>query len=305
MDTRTAAPVTWLCAGAGFSHGRLLVDELYEAIISATPLASHPSGELWLYDGGVYRHAGRLLAHLVTTRQRGRFKPEDLRALVAYAEAALTNLLGPGDVACRVRPPRQRRNGMVNPFGRAGGPRPEVPLRRTVAGRLRRRGDVPDVRSLARRGPAVERRAGPTCWRTSACCSTCAATTRRGGFPIWLTRSGESTLARIVGGIVGIQNRSTEELDHLAGNNVAARKRFGKVLNVASDISTGHRHGHAQEVALSGLTDRRAQVRTHVQLQVPRADADDDERRAVGQRSGRRLPPACSWVPLHDVTGRP
>ena len=267
MDTGTAAPVTWLCAGAGFSHGRLLVDELYEAIISATPLASHPSGELWLYDGGVYRYAGRLLAHLVTTRQRGRFKPEHLRALVAYAEAELTNL-----GSDRATPPAEY-----------------VPLVNGATGWSTRSGELAahdrKYLSVAQWPVAYDAAATcPTFDRWLAVVLPSSAPDRPPGgprhaarparlpqegrcSPIWPTRWGESTLARMRGASSAHRTarpRSWTTWPATASGGDVVREGAQRGVG---HLHRSHRHGHAQAVARSGLTDRRAQVRTRVQPQ--------------------------------------
>jgi putative DNA primase/helicase len=59
-------------------------------------------------------------------------------------------------------------------------------------------------------------------------------------FLVGPTRSGKSTLARILETVVGSDNCSAEELYDLSVNRFRAAELYGKALNVASDIRTDH-----------------------------------------------------------------
>jgi P4 family phage/plasmid primase-like protien len=63
---------------------------------------------------------------------------------------------------------------------------------------------------------------------------------KRAVFLIGPTRSGKSTLARIMEATVGTENCSAEELYDLSTNRFRAAELFAKVLNVASDIKAEH-----------------------------------------------------------------
>ena len=44
---------------------------------------------MWVYEAGVFRPERRRIVYLVTSRLRGRYKPEHLRTFLSYAEAEL------------------------------------------------------------------------------------------------------------------------------------------------------------------------------------------------------------------------
>src|SRR5205823_232441 len=54
------------------------------------------------------------------------------------------------------------------------------------------------------------------------------------------TRSGKSTLARLLEALTGAENCAAQELADLSGNRFRAAELFGKMLNVASDIKAAH-----------------------------------------------------------------
>src|SRR4051812_18612547 len=74
-----------------FDKSRLLVASLFVGITRTTPLAAHPSGDIWLYDGGRYVPDRSRLAWLVAERLGDYYKPDHLRNLLSYAGARLVS----------------------------------------------------------------------------------------------------------------------------------------------------------------------------------------------------------------------
>ena len=102
-------------SGVFVERGRLLVATLFDAITTTVPLAVHPSGDVWLYDGGRYRYDRQRLAWLGASRLGDSFKPDHLRNFVAYAAARLHSegrVLSAQATTSRVNVA----NGMLDPF---------------------------------------------------------------------------------------------------------------------------------------------------------------------------------------------
>jgi hypothetical protein len=129
---------------------RLLVATLFEAIHAATPLAVHPSDEVWIYDHGCYRPDRRRLVKLVADRLGDHFKPEHVRNVTSYAGAALA---GMGRVLSDHATSHLVNviNGMLDPVHWRPDPARSWGLvARAVPGRVGPRRYLPELRRLAR-----------------------------------------------------------------------------------------------------------------------------------------------------------
>ena len=96
-------------------RGRLLVQSLYEAITTSTPLALHPAGDVWHYENGRYVRDRHRLSYLVAERLGDHFKPDHVRNLTALAAARLSNsnrVLSTSHTSRLVN----LTNGMLDPF---------------------------------------------------------------------------------------------------------------------------------------------------------------------------------------------
>lgn len=228
-------------SGAVFvSRGRLLVRSLFDATVQSSPLALHPSGDVWIYENGRYVFDRHGLAYLVAERLGDHFKPDHVRNFVAYAAARLSNS---GRVLSMTESSRwvNLANGMLDP----------------LTGELEPHD--PDHLSVVQLAVAFDPAANcPTfdSWLSEVLPEPGARDAliedlgmlldlrgmrqKKALFLSGPPRSGKSTLARIVEAMVGPENSSAEELTDLASNRFRAAELFGKMLNVASDITAGH-----------------------------------------------------------------
>jgi putative DNA primase/helicase len=218
--------------------GRLLVATLYEAVITTTPLAVHPSGDIWLWREG--RFVGDRLAvdRLVTTLLGDDFRAEHLKTFKTYAAATLD-----GHGRHLGAHPTHRinvANGVLDPLtGELDWAHPDhlftwqLPVawepdatcptfdewfEAVVPDRACRDALLEDVARVLDQRPRQ----------------------KKGVFLVGMTRTGKSTFARIVTAVVGAENCSAEELADLSVNRFRAAQLYGKLLNVASDIRTAH-----------------------------------------------------------------
>jgi putative DNA primase/helicase len=220
--------------------GRLLVETLFDAIAMETPLAAHPSGELWLYRNGVYRPDRQGVAWLVAKRLGDYFKTEHLRTFVAYAVARLTDerrVLTTTTTTNLVNVA----NGMLDPLtGRLYAHDPEhlsiaqlaVPWKPDVSCPTFDRWLASVVRTASRRTSLLE--------DVGLVLDLRGQRQKKALFLVGVTRSGKSTFARIIEALIGNDNRSAEEIAELSINRFRAAELFGKMLNVASDIKATH-----------------------------------------------------------------
>jgi putative DNA primase/helicase len=234
----TVEPPVELGGGIFVEKGRLLVATLYEAVITTTPLAVHPSGDIWLWRDG--RFIGDRLAvdRLVTTLLGDDFRAEHLKTFKTYAAATLDGdgrHLGAGrthliNVA----------NGVLDPFtGALDAAEPghlftwQLPVPWEPGAACPKFDDwfAAVLPNRALRDALLEDVALVLDQRPRQ---------KKAVFLVGMTRTGKSTLARIVTAIAGTDNCSAEELYDLSTNRFRAAELYGKLLNVASDIKTAH-----------------------------------------------------------------
>jgi putative DNA primase/helicase len=218
---------------------RLLVATLFEAITTTTPLAVHPSGDIWLWHGGRFVDDRLSVHRLVTSRLGDDFRNDHLNTFRTYAAATLD---GDGRrLGSHVTHLVNVANGMLDPFtGELFAHDPgylstwQLPVAWRPDATCPRFdqwfADVlpdPDLRAalLEDLGVVLDVR---------------GERQKKAVFLIGPTRSGKSTLARIIEAVVGAANCSAEELHDLNSNRFRAAQLYGKAMNVASDIRSDH-----------------------------------------------------------------
>jgi putative DNA primase/helicase len=219
--------------------GQLLTETLHAAIVKKTPLAVDPSGEIWLWRNGCYVLNRLAVNHLVAVRLGDHFKQRHLSDWRVYAAARLDGEGRRLDVPTGhlINVP----NGVLDPF--TGELRPHDPSMMFTW-------QLP-----------VEWHADATCpifdaWLVEVLPNEALREAfmedlsfaldmrrlrqKRAVMLIGQTRTGKSTAARIVTALMGASNTSSEELYDLVTNRFRAAQLYGRLVNVASDIRTGH-----------------------------------------------------------------
>ena len=240
-------PATYFAEGVG-----LLVKRLYEDVTAEAHLAVDAAARLLIYGDGVYRADNELVRSVVCTRLGDHYRTNHWNAWREFTTAFL--------VADGRRIPDYPAHGLVNVANGMLDP---------LTGTLH--AHDPKYLSVAQ---------FPVAWNPTATCPTfdrwlpevapdqaaeilevCSAVvdpTRRqpkAGIFEGPTRSGKSTVVRLLQAVVGAENTAAVTLHQVCTSRFYAAELHGKILNAASDISAAHVEDLATFKQLTGDDD--------------------------------------------------